>query len=48
MSEIEALLRISNIHVEIMKLADALGPKGAKIVRYAARVLNLVRSSAKV
>lgn len=44
MSSLEALLRVSLIQAELLRLADALGPKGARVVLYAARVLNLVRT----
>lgn len=44
MSQLEALLRLSVIQVEILALADALAPQGARIVRYSARVLNLLRA----
>ena len=44
MSQLEALLRLSVIQVEMLKIADALGPRAAKVVRYAAAVLNLLCS----
>ncbi len=43
MSQLEILLRLSAIQSEMMRLAEHLGPEAGKIVRYAARVLNLLR-----
>jgi hypothetical protein len=43
MNQLEVLLRISTIQLELFKLAECLGPDGAKVVRYAARILNLLR-----
>jgi hypothetical protein len=42
-SHLEALLRVSLIQVELRKLAEHLGPKGARIVNYATNILNLLR-----
>jgi hypothetical protein len=43
MSPLEVTLRLSLIQTELTQLAGALGPKRAKIVTYAARVLTLLR-----
>jgi hypothetical protein len=47
-AQLEVLLRLSVLEAELFKLTDALGPDGAKIVRYAARILNLLRTVASV
>ena len=48
MSALEVELRVSIIRVELVKLAEQLAqtrPKAARVLRYAAGVLNLVRST---
>lgn len=47
MSNLEVLLRLSIIQRELLSLAEQLGPRSAKIVRYAARVLNLLGEGAR-
>ena len=42
---LEAHLRLSLIKGELLKIADMMTPNGARVVRYAARVLDLLRSS---
>ena len=44
-STLEAHLRLSVIQGELLKIADMMTPHGARIVRYAARVLDLLRST---
>jgi hypothetical protein len=44
MNQLEVLLGLSAIQAEMMRLANALGLEGGRIVRYAARVLNLLGS----
>lgn len=41
--EIEQQLRLSLIQLELLRIADALDIHSARVVRYAARVLNLLR-----
>jgi hypothetical protein len=44
MSALEAMLRLSLIQTELREIAGFVGPKGARIVRHAATVLNLLRA----
>jgi hypothetical protein len=44
-SRLEALLRLSVIQAEMMEIAKVLGPKAARVVRYSATVLGLLRGA---
>lgn len=46
-ASLEAVLRLSVIQRELNEIAEGLDPRTAQIVRYAARVLNLLRSASK-
>jgi hypothetical protein len=43
MSALEAQLRLSVLQAELRRVAESLPPKRARIVRYAASVLELLR-----
>jgi hypothetical protein len=42
MTPLEALLRISVVRAELLRLADVLDPKTARLLAYAARIIALV------
>ena len=43
MTRLEAELRLSAIYIELMQMADVLDPKAEDVVRYAVRLLGLVK-----
>jgi hypothetical protein len=45
MSTLEALLRLTAIQIELMRIAGHLDGRRAEIVRYTARILRLLRTS---